>query len=86
MNGMGMLATHPAELCARDVRLFRESRAGYIGPVGRVGGGYDNVQAESIISLFKTEAIMFLGPRKSAGRVEWETLNRRPPSDMNGLA
>ena len=30
--------------------------------------------AESIIGLFKTEVIKFLGPWKSVGQVEWETL------------
>ncbi len=30
--------------------------------------------AESIIGLFKTEGINFLGPWKSVGQAEWETL------------
>tara|TARA_R110002072_G_scaffold294976_2_gene465600 strand:+ start:1087 stop:1296 length:210 start_codon:yes stop_codon:yes gene_type:complete len=30
--------------------------------------------AESIIGLFKTEVINFLGPWKSVAQVEWETL------------
>ena len=30
--------------------------------------------AENIIGLFKTEVINFLGPWKSVGQVEWETL------------
>jgi transposase InsO family protein len=30
--------------------------------------------AESIIGLFKTEVINFLGPWKSMSQVEWETL------------
>lgn len=30
--------------------------------------------AESINGLFKTEVIKFLGPSKSVGQVEWETL------------
>ncbi len=30
--------------------------------------------AESIIGLFKTEVINFLGPWKSMAQVEWETL------------
>ncbi|WP_442970566.1 integrase core domain-containing protein [Roseovarius sp. D22-M7] len=33
-----------------------------------------NALAESIIGLFKTEVINFLGPWKSMGQVEWETL------------
>ena len=42
--------------------------------VGSVGDSYDNALAESIIGLFKTEVIKFLGPWKSVGQVEWETL------------
>ena len=34
----------------------------------------DNALAESTIGLFKTEVINFLGPWKTVGRVEWETL------------
>ena len=30
--------------------------------------------AESVIGLFKTEAVNFLGPWKSMGQVEWQTL------------
>ena len=33
-----------------------------------------NALAESIIGLFKTEGINFLGPWKSIGQIEWETL------------
>ena len=33
-----------------------------------------NALAESIIGLFKTEVIKFLGPWKSVCQVEWETL------------
>ena len=42
--------------------------------VGSVGDSYDNALAESIIGLFKTEVINFLGPWKSVSQVEWETL------------
>ncbi len=42
--------------------------------VGSVGDSYDNALAESIIGLFKAEVINFLGPWKSVGQVEWETL------------
>ena len=31
--------------------------------------------AESIIGLFKTEVINVMGPWKSVGKVEWETMN-----------
>ena len=30
--------------------------------------------AESIIGLFKTEVINFMGPWKSVGQIEWETM------------
>ena len=52
----------------------RLAEAGIDTSVGSVGDSYDNALAESIIGLFKTEAIKFLGPWKSVGQVEWETL------------
>ena len=52
----------------------RIAEAGIDTSVGSVGDSYDNALAESIIGLFKTEVIKFLGPWKSVGRVEWETL------------
>ena len=42
--------------------------------VGSVGDSYDNALAESIIGLFKTEVINFIGPWKTVSQVEWETL------------
>ncbi len=42
--------------------------------VGTVGDAYDNALAECIIGLFKTEVIIQIGPWKSMGDVEWETL------------
>lgn len=45
-----------------------------LAEAGIVGDSYDNALAESIIGLFKTEVIKFLGPWKSVGHVEWETL------------
>lgn len=42
--------------------------------VGSVGDSYDNALAESVIGLFKTEVINFLGPWKSTAQVEWQTL------------
>ena len=42
--------------------------------VGSVGDSYDNAMAESIIGLFKTEAVKQLGPWKSVNQIEWETL------------
>jgi putative transposase len=52
----------------------RLADAGIDTSVGSVGDSYDNALAESIIGLFKTEVINFLGPWKSMAEVEWETL------------
>jgi transposase InsO family protein len=52
----------------------RLADAGIDTSVGSVGDSYDNALAESIIGLFKTEVIKFLGPWKSMAQVEWETL------------
>mgnify|MGYP001828430155 FL=1 len=48
----------------------RLADAGIDTSVGSVGDSYDNALAESIIGLFKTEVIKFLGPWKSVGQVE----------------
>lgn len=53
----------------------RLAEAGIDTSVGSVGDSYDNALAESVIGLFKTEVINFLGPWKSMAQVEWETLN-----------
>ena len=52
----------------------RLAEAGIDTSVGSVGDSYDNALAESIIGLFKTEVINFLGPWKSVNQIEWETL------------
>ena len=52
----------------------RLADAGIDTSVGSVGDSYDNAMAESVIGLFKTEVINFLGPWKSMAQVEWETL------------
>ena len=52
----------------------RLAEAGIDTSVGSVGDSYDNALAESTIGLFKTEVIDFMGPWKSVGQVEWETL------------
>ena len=52
----------------------RLADAGIDTSVGSVGDSYDNALAESVIGLFKTEVINFLGPWKSMAQVEWETL------------
>jgi len=52
----------------------RLAEAGIDTSVGSVGDSDDNALAESIIGLFKTEVIKFLGPWKSVRQVERETL------------
>ena len=52
----------------------RLAEAGVNTSVGSVGDSDDKAFAKSIIGLFKTEVIKFLGPWKSVGQVEWETL------------
>lgn len=52
----------------------RLAAAGIDTSVGSVGDSYDNALAESIIGLFKTEVVHLLGPWKSTGQLEWETL------------
>ena len=52
----------------------RLAEAGIDPSVGSIGDSYDNALAESTIGLFKTEVIDFMGPWKSIGQVEWETL------------
>ena len=52
----------------------RLAEAGINTSVGNVADSYGNALAESIIGLFKTEIIKFLGLWKSVGQVEWETL------------
>lgn len=53
----------------------RLAEAGIDTSVGSVGDSYDNALAESVIGLFKTEVINLLGPWRSLGQVEWQTLN-----------
>jgi putative transposase len=75
----------------------RLAAAGIDTSVGSVGDSYDNALAESIIGLFKTEVVNLLGPWKSTGQLEWETLKwvswynterlhsaigHRPPQEM----
>ena len=52
----------------------RLSDAGIEPSVGRRGDAYDNVLAESIIGLFKTEVIHHAGPWRSFDDVEYATL------------
>jgi len=52
----------------------RLADAGIDPSVGTFGDSYDNALAESVIGLFKTEVTKLLGPWKSMGQLEWETL------------
>ena len=42
--------------------------------VGSIGDGYDNALAETVIGLFETEVVKHLGPWKTNGQFEWETM------------
>jgi transposase InsO family protein len=50
--------------------------AGVEPSVGSVGDSYDNALAETVIGLFKTEAIRRRGPWRSLEAVEYATLDR----------
>ena len=52
----------------------RLAEAGIEPSVGSVGDSYDDALAETVIGLFKTEVINFIGPWKSLSQIEWETL------------
>lgn len=41
---------------------------------GSVRDGYDNALTETAIGLFKTEVVKHLGPWKTKGQPEWETM------------
>lgn len=50
----------------------RLAEAGIDPSVESVGDSYDNAVAETIIRLFKTEVINFMGPWNSVDQIEWE--------------
>lgn len=52
----------------------RLAEAGAIPSVGSVGDSYDNALAETIIGLYKTEAIYHQGPWRHLEAVEFATL------------
>ena len=52
----------------------RLAEAGIDMSVGSVGDNCDSALAETVIGLFKTEVVKHLGPRKTKGRLEWETM------------
>ena len=53
---------------------IRLAEAGIEMSVGNVGDSYDNALAETVIGLFKTEVVKHLGPWKTKGQLEWETM------------
>jgi len=53
----------------------RLREAGIEPSVGSAGDSYDNALAETIIGLYKTEVIRWLGPWRNVEDVEFETLN-----------
>jgi transposase InsO family protein len=59
-------------LCIRYTERLAE--AGIEPSVGSRGDSYDNAMAESVIGLYKTEVIDFLGPWRGREHVEHETL------------
>lgn len=74
-EGCGLI--HHSDRASQYLSIRHTERladAGIDTSVGSVGDSYDDALAESIIGLFKTEVIKFLGPWKSVGQVEWETL------------
>ena len=42
--------------------------------VGIVGDSCDSALAKTAIELFKTEIVKHLGPWKTKGQIEWETM------------
>jgi hypothetical protein len=52
----------------------RLAEAGIDPSVGADGDSYDNALAETVIGLFKTEAIDAFAPWRTCRDVEWETL------------
>ena len=54
----------------------RLAEAGIDMFAGSVGDSCDNALAETVIGLFKTEVVKHLGPWKTKGRLEWETMKR----------
>jgi putative transposase len=73
-GGGGEILDGRAALGAQHLDEHRLLDADASRAVGSVDDSYDNALAESIIGLFKTEVINFLGAWKSMGQVEWETL------------
>ncbi len=62
----------------------RLTDAGMDPSVGSVGDSYDNALAESIIGLFKTEVINFLGPWKSIGQGPHSSILSRTRDNKSG--
>ena len=52
----------------------RLAEAGIDISVGSVGDSCDYALAETVIGPFKTEVVKHLGPWKTKGRLEWETM------------
>ena len=52
----------------------RLAEAGINMSVGSVGDSYDNALTETVIGFFKTEVVKHLGPWKTKGQLEWETM------------
>jgi IS30 family transposase len=82
VKGMGLV--HHSDRGSQYPSIRYTERLADVGidtSVGSVGDSYDNALAESIIGLFKTEVINFLGPWKSMAQVVWES-GGMPPSNL----
>ena len=73
---LGALTHHPDRgmHCLSIRYATRLAEAGIDMWVGSVGDSCDNALAETVIGLFKTEAVKHLGPWKTKGRLEWKTM------------
>lgn len=60
--------------CVLIRKTKRLARVGVATSVGNRGGGYDNVRAETIIGLYKTEVFRHLGSWPGATEVDVATL------------
>ena len=65
----------------------RLAEAGIDMSIGSIEDSCDNALAETVIGLFKTEVVKHIGPRKSTGQLEWETMkwvHRRNKDRLHG--
>ena len=71
--------THLSDRCLEYLSIRyaeRLAEAGSDMSVGSVVDSYDKALAETVIGLFKTEVVKHLGPWKTKGQLESETMKR----------